>query len=404
MTFSVVQPVVKGWCPGLHMPMQAADGWLVRVRPLFGRVSAQRALLLADEAERHGNGVITLTNRGSLQLRGFTYEQALLFSRRMVEAGLGLPDPGAEKRRALQVSPLAGLDKDCAVQTLSVAYNLSEQLMSSENLSALPDKFGFVVDGGGLCPAGALKGDISLQAVAGSDTLWQVACGVARSEALDASGVVSLALDLARRFVEQADKTRPLRQPETGCLLFEACNQPYERVIIPPQKNPLLTGSLVPGVYGLGVALGSLTPEILRDCAAVASQGDGYIRLTPWHSLILAGQNAMPQITGLLTEHDDARLRVYACSGAKGCAQAAHDTPAQALALSAFLPSGASLHVSGCRKGCAHPAPADVTVVATAGEYHLARNSRAGDAPVCRVTDFEAVCAFVRSDMGEGGV
>ncbi|MEO1579176.1 MAG: cobalamin biosynthesis protein CobG, partial [Pseudomonadota bacterium] len=63
-------PMVKGWCPGAHRPMMSGDGLLVRVRPHDGRVDAQTAHGLADLAERFGNGILDLTSRANLQIRG----------------------------------------------------------------------------------------------------------------------------------------------------------------------------------------------------------------------------------------------------------------------------------------------------------------------------------------------
>jgi precorrin-3B synthase len=50
--------------------------------------------------------------------------------------------------------------------------------------------------------------------------------------------------------------------------------------------------------------------------------------------------------------------------------------------LAPLIGEHAFLHVSGCAKGCAHPRPAPVTLVARDGLYDLVRNGRPGDAPV----------------------
>ena len=43
-------PAIKGWCPTLLSPMQSGDGWLARVKPSAGCVSADAARLIADAA------------------------------------------------------------------------------------------------------------------------------------------------------------------------------------------------------------------------------------------------------------------------------------------------------------------------------------------------------------------
>lgn len=393
-------PVVKGWCPGLYAPMQAADGWLVRVRPEFGRLTAAQALCLAQEAEQHGNGQMTLTNRANLQLRGFSHGQALAFPARMLAAGLGLPDPAQEKRLALQITPLAGLDPACADDTLICAHLLKTGLLERDRLSGLPDKFGFAVDGGGICPVGALKADILLQADRGG---WRVVCGAARSLPLNGPQAVQLALRLAEAFVVQGETQRPMRHPRCGARLFAACDQGAENNAdrlssVPP---PVLVGQIVPALYGVGVPLGSLTVPMLRACAHSAANGDGWLYLTPWHSIVLAGQKTQPLLDGFVTDPADPRLRVFACQGVKGCAQATVDVPAQALQLAADIPETMAVHVAGCRKGCAHPAVADVSIVAGLQSYALVRNGTAGDEPTCYESSFDAVRTRVRAWTAE---
>jgi len=62
--------MVKGWCPGALRPMQSGDGLVVRVRPFGGRLDAAQISGLAHLAERHGNGLIDVTSRANLQIRG----------------------------------------------------------------------------------------------------------------------------------------------------------------------------------------------------------------------------------------------------------------------------------------------------------------------------------------------
>ena len=63
-------PLIKGWCPGAWQPMETGDGWLVRVRPPLGQLSKAQMLALCDAAETYGNGLIELTSRANIQLRG----------------------------------------------------------------------------------------------------------------------------------------------------------------------------------------------------------------------------------------------------------------------------------------------------------------------------------------------
>ena len=89
----------------------------------------------------------------------------------------------------------------------------------------------------------------------------------------------------------------------------------------------------------------------------------------------------MWDIPGLITDPADPILRITACTGAPACPQALGDTRTLARRLAPHLPTGQKLHISGCAKGCAHPAAAETTLTATGQGYDLIRNGTASDIP-----------------------
>ncbi len=97
--------MTRGWCPGVHAPMPSGDGLLVRVKPFGGRLSASMLRALADAAARCGNGVVELTSRGNLQIRGLSAGNVPDFAAAMVAAGLADPDPARESRRNVVTAP-----------------------------------------------------------------------------------------------------------------------------------------------------------------------------------------------------------------------------------------------------------------------------------------------------------
>ena len=136
---------------------------------------------------------------------------------------------------------------------------------------------------------------------------------------------------------------------------------------VTPQPGLGPSGALV------GTAFGVIEAAQL---AALAQLGP--LRLTPWRMLLVEGALTIPQVPGLVTDPDDPILHVSACTGAPGCPQAMGPARELARRLAPLLPG---LHVSGCAKGCAHPGPAHVTLVAAgAGLYDLVRDGSA-DAP-----------------------
>jgi precorrin-3B synthase len=71
---------------------------------------------------------------------------------------------------------------------------------------------------------------------------------------------------------------------------------------------------------------------------------------------------------GFVVDARDARRRVVACPGAPACASGFIAARAIAAEIAGLLPpaqSGVAVHVSGCAKGCAHPASAPLTLVGT---------------------------------------
>ena len=98
----------------------------------------------------------------------------------------------------------------------------------------------------------------------------------------------------------------------------------------------------------------------------------------------------MPDLPGLITSNTPL-LRVYACTGAPGCLQALQPTRDLARQLAPHLPMNAVLHVSGCAKGCAHPAPADLTLVATPDGFDLIAADTAQGVPLHRAVPISEI-------------
>ena len=83
--------VVKGWCPSALRPMLSGDGLVVRLRPRGGRLSSAQAAGIAELSARHGNGLIDLTGRANLQIRGVREESHEPLSRDSIASGWSMP-------------------------------------------------------------------------------------------------------------------------------------------------------------------------------------------------------------------------------------------------------------------------------------------------------------------------
>ena len=137
-------------------------------------------------------------------------------------------------------------------------------------------------------------------------------------------------------------------------------------------------------VLGLGLAFGHAQADTLIDLAALAeAHGARWVRPAPDRALLLgplsdamavAARHAAERL-GFVVRLSDPRRRIVACPGAPSCASGLIAARAIAAELARHLPASLSLvHISGCGKGCAHPAPAPLTVVGTSQGCGIVRN------------------------------
>jgi precorrin-3B synthase len=161
----------------------------------------------------------------------------------------------------------------------------------------------------------------------------------------------------------------------------------------------------------LGIALpfGSMPAENLIALARAASSlGASEIRFAPQRTLIVLGlsetgcaelQDAAASL-GFVTDPADPRTKIAACPGAPACASghiATRDI-AEEIAKEAgdTLASSFSLHISGCAKGCAHPAEAMLTLVGGEIGAGLVVSGTAKGLPAAYTPGYEAARGFGR--------
>jgi precorrin-3B synthase len=367
----------RGWCPGVFDPMPTGDGLLVRVKPPLGMVSAEAASSLAEAALRYGNGTIEITRRGNLQVRGLSAEGAAPFAAAMIGCGLALSDAGAERRRCVLVSPLIGDDPSLAPATAAIADAIERGLIAERRFAALPAKFCVAVDGGGVMPLRGVGAEIVVRA---RDRGFTVAV----------SGEATELASYVLAFITQL--VMPRLDP--GIHDFRAASDGVDGWTKSGHDDNGGIGFLgyadrQRGAFGIGIPFATMQGPILRTLGELAVRhGDGKLRTTPWRAIVIGGvaEHDAAQIAdstaalGLIVASDDRRLRVVACPGSPACASATVAARADAATIARLLPGG-TIHVSGCRKGCAHPVPAAVTLVGDGGRYGIVRNGGAGDTP-----------------------
>jgi precorrin-3B synthase len=410
-------PHRRGACPGLSAPMATGDGLLVRLMPL-GTVALDAFAGLCKAAQQHGNGVIEVTSRGSIQIRGLSAASAPRFAAAIAALGIA-----ADDGVPIVINPLAGLDPEEIIDAGALAADLRRALARGALAQRLSAKVSVALDGGGALGVDDVSADVRLRAEADRDNV------VVRVNANDL-GVVAIkdsTIAVMRLLEVLAQCGRQVRARDIAPSLFRnaiadllvasagPCEGGQERKI-PIGAHPLRDGTQA---YGIGLAFGHAdASSLLTLVAAAATAGASGLRTTPGRTLMFIGLthesspsfSAAAEALGFIVRADDPRRHVIACAGAPICgsAQIASRALAPRIAEIAapYLDGTFTIHISGCAKGCAHPAPAALTVVGTPAGCALIANGSARDAPFENVATNEllpAVAEIARKIRHGGG-
>jgi precorrin-3B synthase len=393
---------------------------------------APQACAIADAADACASGVVELTNRANLQIRGVKPEAEVALTRQLSDAGLGPrvdanesldnPMPAeqqallvADDARNLLVSPAAGLDAAALYDTTPLAEQILAALQNDIRLVELSPKFSVLLDGGEQLAVLDHPHDVWFAAMAPAtndaidDPRFAVglagqpsAHGRAALAAVVADDIVPLLRALLHTFLDLAapDENRMrdlLRSHDRHAIVAQAA----ARAGIELQRDAAVGAwrcavaeatrrfgahrQRQSGLWYVGAQppLGRLDTATLRALARLASiHGDGTLRCTPWQSVLVpyVAQRDVPQVEdelrslGFVLHADDPLARLIACAGSAGCVKGLADTKADALDLAARLPAGIEVHLTGCTRSCAAAHCAPYTLLAVErGRYDLYR-------------------------------
>ena len=369
----------RGACPTLDTPMQTGDGLLARLRVAGGRLAPDQLAAIAALAAEHGNGLVEITARGNLQVRGLTPASSAPFAH-AVEAVVAI-----ERGVVVETPPLAGDDPTELADPRVVAAAIRAQ--AAPLAARLGPKVTVIVDGGGQLGLGALKADIRLTAVASDQ--WTLSIAGRRAEPVITRDVPSVALRVLASLAEMGPEARATDLPGPAATQADIAAVPLGQFVL---RDTSATGIALPFGSSDHASLATLASAAIR-------HGIAQFRLAPHHALLAIGAPAAFSVDaaslGFITNPDDSRIRISACIGSEGCASGHVPARAVAARLASSIPADATLHVSGCAKGCAHPRRADVTLVGRPDGYGLVISGRAGDTPakVLRADQLESAVA-----------
>jgi precorrin-3B synthase len=405
-------PSRRGVCPGLSRPLPTGDGLLVRIQPI-GTITLDAFAALCAAARAHGNGIIEITARGSIQVRGLSEHSAPRFADTIAALGIA-----AEDGMPILCNPLAGLDAAEIFDATALAAALRRAVTQQSLAVRLDQKVSVVIDGGAPLNLARVAADIRVRAqLRDAQPLLRLAIGGDEKKAFDLGFIapddgVEAVSRLLLVLAKQGARARDIIAAE-GLDCFEDALAFARRASVAPRDregaktieterasrqcsdaiglHALRDRSLA---CGIGLAFGHAEAHALEKFAdAAAAAGARGLRTAPNRSLLAIGLTkevasyflaAVAQL-GLVTRTGDPRRHVIACAGAPLCASAyiaaRAIAPDVAAAAAPYLSDGLSIHVSGCAKGCAHPGAAPLTVVGTPGDCALIANGSARDAP-----------------------
>lgn len=391
---------IRRACPVLSAPMETGDGLLVRFLPT-APIPLDAFIELCAAACAHGNGVIEITARGSVQLRGLTPLSAPLFAAAVADLDIAIGEGIPVIADPLPDDPTALIDAH------GLAADLRQAIAAAQIL--LAPKVSVVVDGGGRLDLDALFADIRLRAVATSQgpKLHLALAGDAASATplgvIAVGAAVHAVLALLTAIAARGAEARVADLlPMPGASPVAMTPQPRPHAI---GRHPLMDGAFA---LGLGLPFGHAQAGALAELARLEKiNGAGWLRPAPDRVLLLgplgaASASALKQAAqalGFVVDADDPRRRIAACPGAPACSHGliAARTIAAEIARDATLQGdGITIHVSGCAKGCAHPKPSPLTIIGTEQGCGIVRNGTAQDAPSAYVGAADLVAELGR--------
>ncbi|MEM6385039.1 MAG: hypothetical protein AAF718_02265 [Pseudomonadota bacterium] len=367
---------VRGWCPSAHRHMLSGDGLIVRIRPPMARLDRMQGGTLAKLAREYGNGLIDVTSRGNLQVRGVTEGGFPALLAALIAAGLAPADPALEL--PLTVTPFP----DEAGKTAALVDALQGKIAK---LPDLPHKMGVLIDTGPERCLADVSGDFRFER--GSEDIILRADGAALGRRVTVASAGAALVEMAHWFVETGGR-------DAGRMARHLATTPLPdawQTHAPTSARPAPVPDVTKGC--LGVAFGQMTADDLQDCFAQPEVA--YVSITPWRLILLRDAANRPvnlsasvtKATSFITDADDPRQQVVACPGAPYCPQATVETRQFAGQLAPLIPresigAAPTLHVSGCAKGCARTSATARVLVGRDGAFDLVLHGTPKDRPM----------------------
>jgi sulfite reductase beta subunit-like hemoprotein len=353
-------------CPGSLALHEAQDGWLARVRVPGGRLRAPQLSALARAAAL-GNGLVDLTSRANVQLRGLPSEAGDELADLLWRGGL-LPSPAHDRVRNVLASPVGGRHAAAVAFTDSVVDEIDALLCADPALASLPGRFLFAVDdGSGLAldqPA-----DVTLVARSPEEFElglggWTAGVGDAHDAVAAASAFLSLAGGRAWRIWELPDGPAAVAR-QLGRKLAWGLAAPACAPLVPGTESQRDGRAAVTALAPLGSLDGEVLDAIGQELRIATSRTVTLVDVEPADVADVEGRLVA---LGLVLDSDSGWLGLTACAGLGRCPKARLDVRAAA-AVRAAARGGESPaeHWAACGRRCGERPRQPIAVAASDG-------------------------------------
>ena len=419
-----LDPEIKGWCPSAHHPMITGDGLLIRPRIIGASISNKQLYALAHIAEDYGNGLLDLSQRGQFQIRGLTEQSYQYAVQALIDHNLASKNNTPRAPVNIMVSPLSGLTSKRQETAQQLAERIINILDATNEFSNLPPKFNLSINDCQILPLGESDADIAVNIITDQEIELSLAGDDEQIIQTDSGTIVDTILKIMRTYLDYAQRD-PFQFRRLGKLLktlsFDEFYKSAGLLNIKKIKNHTFNPCDYLGRhkhgdnYCIGFSAFSgrwQSRQLLEIANLLTEYALSEIRITPWRALIIPTKDfkAAEKITqslptiGVITAREDPRNLIITCPGSPGCLQAngpTHDVALQLTEKLNTVPSGPRpyVHISGCKKGCANPAPSPITVTLQDDHMAIIHNGSAHATPHYCAPSIERAIAYLNHFM-----
>ena len=322
---------IRGFCPTLKKPIISEDGLLVRFRPFMNSLNSDDLISLCDLSEKYGSGVMELTTRGSLQIRGIKRSTFQKIVNEILD--MNIFGQEIDNNSNIIINPFWNYkDENFKI------YNF----LSKYNLSNLPGKFGFVIDLGNRSCLKNIPGDIRFENSDNNKILVR-ADGSDSGKALNINEVKSFVSNLIKWFVN--NKKENINRMSELLRMKKLPQEWCESKSISKSYN-ILPGNCDMGQI-FGIKLGRFLAKNLKNLLLRSLSPK--VRFTPLKMFLLEQVKNLYDKNFICTTNDPF-LNLSACSGKNYCSSSLIDT--YKLANKIKEKTKLKVHISGCEKNC----------------------------------------------------